>query len=250
MGDLLGSNGSEQAGIDDLQFRRAEYSSEPPQLACTDCASPLAEEFFELGGVPLCRECAGRWESNQRAPRGRTVLRGAVYSFGAALAGALGLAIIAGMTGYQFSIAAIGVGWLVGKAMQAATGGMGSRRCQVIAVACAYVGISLSYTPELVKALDKAESKQESKKAALPAEMPEVKVGALDFALALAMLFLVILAIPFIGLADGFNGVMGILILFFGVAQAWRMTGRDARVLTGPFSTRHDPPPADGAAAA
>ena len=52
------------------------------------------------------------------------------------------------------------------------------------------------------------------------------------------LLVAVSLAAPVLELADGLNGILGLAILFFGLAQAWRMTGRDSRVLSGPYSTK------------
>jgi hypothetical protein len=43
---------------------------------------------------------------------------------------------------------------------------------------------------------------------------------------------------PFLNLANG--GIIGLAILVFGLQRAWQVTGRDERLLTGPFQ-REEP---------
>jgi hypothetical protein len=199
--------------VGDLQFNRAEFEREPPKLACAACHAEIPEEYYQLNGVPVCAACAGVWRAGQREPAKSDMMRGTLFGLGAALAGAVGMALIAKVTGLQFSLAAIGVGWLVGMAMRKGANGFGSRKCQLVAVALAYLGITLSYLPAIVKGL---ETGRVSK----------------------VILVVVALAAPVLELAGGINGILGLVILFFGLSQAWRMTGRDKRVLSGPFSTK------------
>ncbi len=205
------------ASVGDLQFRQAEFAEEPPKLSCAACQAAISGEYYQLGGVPVCGTCAQQWRALQQGPSQAELTRGALFASGAAIAGAVGMAVIASVTGFQFSIAAIGVGWLVGKAMRLGTNGFGSRHCQILSVALAYLGITLSSLPTLAKALSR------------------------DGTSGLSVT-LIALAAPFLELAGGINGILRLLILFFGLSQAWRMTGPDKRSLTGPHSTE----PAEG----
>ncbi|HVE79865.1 MAG TPA: hypothetical protein VNA89_13450, partial [Gemmatimonadaceae bacterium] len=55
----------------------------------------------------------------------------------------LGLALIIQFIGFGRLIAAVGIGWLVGKAIGAATADLGGRRYQLVAVALTYFAIGL-----------------------------------------------------------------------------------------------------------
>jgi len=53
---------------------------------------------------------------------------------------------------------------------------------------------------------------------------------------ALGALLLIGLASPFLGLAaGGFQGLIGLFILFIGMQIAWKMTGRPTLAIDGPF---------------
>lgn len=49
-------------------------------------------------------------------------------------------------------------------------------------------------------------------------------------------------AVPFFGLTDGFSGILGLVLIFFGLQQAWKVTARDRREVVGPLGEAVPPP--------
>lgn len=169
-------------------FTRANYNDQP---------NPIEGEVV---GVPL------------RGGVGGLLPVAVLYGAGAAIAGALGYAII-GLSGFMVSIVAIGMGWLVAKAMMAATKGVGGRPFQVVAVILTYFSVSLGQTFDLYWYL-----------------RPQIAaIGSI--APALPTLFEHFLAGPFLRLSSSpFNGAIGLLILFIGLRTAWQLSaGGDAQ---------------------
>ena len=52
------------------------------------------------------------------------------------------------------------------------------------------------------------------------------------------------LAAPFFGVASGYGGIIGLLIIFWGLQQAWKQTARDPRLLMGPYQIEEPAPSA------
>jgi hypothetical protein len=187
-----------------LQFQRAEFADS--QRSCAHCKSGIADRYFLLGGHTLCTTCAPLI-SHAATPQemGRPLL----YGFAAAIAGAIGYALITNLLQARLSLVSILVGLLVGKAVRAGAGGLGGRKLQVMAVLLTYVSITLSVIPQLVQG---------------------VEGTRFVFAIGIA------LAAPFLEIASSpGGGLLNALIIFFGLAQAWRMTRGVSAVLTGPF---------------
>jgi hypothetical protein len=125
----------------------------------------------------------------------------------AALAGSLGWGIVS-LSGWMVSIVAIGIGWLVARAMMTATGGVGGRQYQIAAAIMTY--FACTFGP-LIGALLRAQ---------LHGEWDILRAGSglLPF-----MLEVVTIG-PFLRLQSSpFNGILGLAILFYGVSRAWQL---------------------------
>jgi hypothetical protein len=126
-----------------------------------------------------------------------------VYGVGAAIVGAIGYAII-GLSGFMVSIVTIGIGWLVAKAMMTATKGVGGRQYQIAAVALTYLSASCGEILDDVWHI--VHSGGQISHFVTPALIP-------------AILFA-----PFLDLVHNLGwGVLGLLILFYGLRTAWQM---------------------------
>ena len=169
-------------------FTRAEYSKPEPIEG-------------EVVGVPLRRNASG------------LLPIAVLYGAGAAIAGALGYAII-GLSGFMVSIVAIGMGWLIAKAMMAATKGIGGQPFQIAAVILTYFSVSLGQTLDIFWYL-----------------RPQLAELGRGIAPAVPILLKYLLAGPFLRLSSSaFNGGIGLLILFFGLRTAWQLAaGGDAQ---------------------
>lgn len=147
-----------------------------------------------------------------------------IYGLLAALVGSIGYGLVASM-GFMISIVAIGIGWLVARAMMTATGGVGGRPFQIAAVVLTYLAVSLGNLVHPLWGLYRQ-------------GMP---MGRL---LASPYLLKYMVAGPFMELGSGLNGILGLLILFFGLRTAWKMAAGspgfgDARgSRMSPFGTR------------
>ncbi len=137
-----------------------------------------------------------------------------LYGTGAALAGALGYAII-GLSGFMVSIVAIGMGWLIAKAMMTASKGIGGRPFQIAAVILTYFSVTLGSTLDIYWYL-----------------RPRMaQIPGIGLANELPILIKYFLAGPLLRLQSSpINGALGLLILFIGLRTAWQLAaGGDAQ---------------------
>jgi hypothetical protein len=220
--------------IDGLQFQKAET----PAKSCGQCVGPIADQYYQAAGVDICPECADKVTNTQARPANRLVLRGVLYGMGAAFVCSIGYALISWVTNMEIGLIAILVGYLVGQAIRRGSDGMGGRRCQVAAIILTYLAITCSYMPALVKGMRDANDKTVAEaKAASAAAVKEEPLTPAGWAIGIVLLFAIALAVPFLALAEGFSGIIGIAIIFFGLQRAWQQTARDERLLMGPYST-------------
>jgi hypothetical protein len=111
------------------------------------------------------------------------------------------------VTHIQIGYVAIGVGYLVGKAMLVATKGVGGRRYQIAAAVLTYLSVSMAFVPETLYLLNKK-----------GIALSHISVRGW------AMLAGYGVASPFLGLSDGVGGLLGLFILFIGIRAAWALT--------------------------
>jgi hypothetical protein len=217
--------------MDDLQFQKAEFSDSSQK--CAACKQGIEQTYFRFAGHLLCPRCAEVVQANQTRPTMGNVLRGLLWGLGAAVGCSIAYAILTNALNAEFALASIAVGYAVGKAVRMGSRGLGGRRCQVAAVALTYFSITTSYVPLLLKAIDKGQQKIEEKQ-----QQPESNARkSVAPAARVVTAFLLSPATPFLELAGGgISGILGLLIIFFGLSRAWRLTARDNRVLVGPYT--------------
>lgn len=151
---------------------------------------------------------------NSSDSRGK-MLKAFLWGGGATVLGSAVFAAVAFM-GFQLAILSIGVGWLVGTAIKKGTDGHTSRKYQVIAVLLTYLAIATSYIPVVIAQLGKGTS------------------GVT--AIGLVLMAGVVIGLP---LLDAFTsmpgGLLTLLIIFFGLQQAWKQTAPDVALVAGPY---------------
>jgi len=227
--------------VDALQFQKAEFHSDGGQ--CDACKAPLPNQYFKLysgqenvaGSLTICAACAAKIQAEQAAPSHPAFLRGILYGTGAAIACCIGYAAVIMISGLEIGLVAILVGYLVGQAVRKGSAGRGGRRCQIAAVALTYIAITFSYVPVALQQMSKQSAPKAEAKQPGPATPATPPLSAGNFVLAVVILGGVALASPILSLQEGFSGILGILILGFGLQRAWVLTGRDQRQVTGPF---------------
>ena len=231
----------------DLQFQRAEPieagETSVNVQRCVLCKAPITGTYFHAQGQVVCPMCAGRIQSGQQAPPATSLARAALYGAGAALAGCILYAAVAILLNLQIGIIAIAVGFLVGKAIRVGSNGLGGRPQQVLAVLLTYFSITTSHIPVYIYHISKnpqklAQAKQNSaKQAPAPTDSEARKPVRIGIAGAIVMLLLIFAAAPFFGLTTGISGFISLFIIFIGLQQAWRLTGRSDILVMGPYET-------------
>jgi hypothetical protein len=194
--------------MDSLQFQKAGFSNPP---ACSACKSAIYGPYYHLAGQRICAPCAELARIGQQRPANAAVLRGTIFGAGMAAVCSAGYAAIVMVSGMELALVAIAVGFMVGRAVRRGSDGLGGRRCQTAAAVLTYLAITMSYIPLMAR--DTAVSN------VTPAAY-----------MAVALFY------PLLALTDGIRGILGIVIIAFGLMQAWKQTARDPRVITGPYT--------------
>lgn len=226
-----------------------------------------------LGESMICGKCRSQHETATGGAGADRFARAILFGVGAAIAGAAIYYAILAATGYSIGIIAIFVGYLVGRAVNAGSKGKGGRKYQLLAALLTYFAMSSTYVVEGLRQI--GDEKTNSSTAAAPSipgatgvvamdgtvetandeaepdasdavenesqpagEKPSSKSGSMLVGI-IAIVILVLLS-PILA---GFSSPILLLILGFGVYQAWKMNRRVSAELTGPFTLRTAPLP-------
>jgi len=224
--------------MDSIQFQTAEFADNTPK--CSACKAAIPDEFFQLAGQNICSNCAEIVRRHQELPSMAAFSRGLLYGAGAALLCFIGYAAFIMITGIEVGLIAIAVGYAVGMAVRKGSNGLGGRRCQIAAVALSYFAITFSYIPVGIREYLKQSPSQraavtEATKGKSITEKIVPTPGPAALLVGVVVLSGIALLTPFLNLTAGAGGILGLVILFFGLQRAWQVTKRDDRALTGPF---------------
>jgi hypothetical protein len=226
-----------------LQFQKAEPlpAIDPNAERCVLCKTPIGATYFHANGQVVCPMCADRIQSGQQKPPAISLAKALLYGAGAALAGTIVYTAVA-MMGVEIGIIAIAVGYMVGKAVRAGSRGLGGRPQQILAVLLTYFSITTSYVTVgfYQMAKNPQQFQEHAKKSAAKDAQPQTDTATGDpqpnAGLVGAVLFLLMLlvAAPFFGLGS-IGGLISLFIIFIGLRQAWKMTGRTEILVAGPY---------------
>jgi hypothetical protein len=239
------------ADTPDLQFDRAQFDGNASQPGCAVCHTPLYGSYYEVNGHTVCEGCCYKLrEAQPTGSRGGRALRAIAGGVGAGLAGAILYWLILALTGYEFSLIAIVVGYGVGRAVRWGSGGRGGRAYQALAIALTYLAIVSAYVPLMVTEIMKQKSTIQAQAApsegtAVPAStsndtspgQPSAQngnggsIGGL--LIGLGFLLLLACAAPFLA---GVQNIIGLVIIGIGMYQAWKLNRRTPLVITGPHT--------------
>jgi hypothetical protein len=232
----------------DLQFDKVvPQGAAPPQmLSCAYCKRPLAAEYYDVSGKSACAGCRGQIVALIETPRGRgPFLTALLFGTAAGIAGAILYYAVIAITNFEIGIVAIAIGFMVGYAVRKGAGGRGGRRFQVLAVVLTYLAVGLAYTPLVVKgALESRAKTGASSSAGAANDASDIKARPSPIKL-VAVLAGFVVALPVMVIAGGFPAsLISAAIIFFGMHQAWRMTGAPRLQITGPYRVGAPPAPA------
>jgi len=258
--ERMSADGADGSGGAEMQFDKVDLPGTGEAQSCRSCKRPIEGEYFEIARNVICGDCAGALAGSKqgRGAFGRALL----YGVGAALLGTIAWYAIVKITDREFGLLAIAVGLFVGTAVKKGARGLGGWRTQALAMALTYVSITASYVPLVIKGLAEAGAEKTAASSASPSsrapdEAPFSTRGAADptdvaknegdakpqtgagaVVLALGLVLGLAFAAPFLG---GTSNIMGILIIGFGLYQAWKINRRVP--LSGPFRFGPGTPP-------
>lgn len=238
---------------DDIQFDRAEFNTDSA-ATCAECGTPLARFYYEANSQTVCEAC--RYAIETRFNGGSGIGRFARAAAFGLIAAAVGFGIyygIAALTGYEFGLIAIVVGFMVGTAVRIGSRGRGGWIYQTLAIVLTYLAIVSTYIPPLVKGLKEAARQEQaqltaaSTTSAVQATPASASNGAgpaqpdpatslprpVGMAIGLAILLAIACIAPFLA---GFQNIMGIVIIGIGIFEAWKLNRRGELVITGPHA--------------
>lgn len=250
-----------------LQFDKVEGAG---TMVCAMCKQNITDAYYQLNGRPICASCKVKADAQIADLHARGKGTGAmgksvIFGLGAAIAGAIVYFAVTAITGWEIGIVAIVIGYMVGWAIRKATGGVGGRRYQILAVAFTYLAVSMAYLAlgirEIVKdkaaaspkihatasgvdsavlndstaASDSMAEGDSQAVASVPAAGSNRKKGGVGNGAIFAMLALM-LALPVMAVfQSGTGGILSAIIIGIGLRQAWRMTGGVDIKITGPY---------------
>jgi hypothetical protein len=264
-----------------LQFDRAEIPKQAPgaPMMCHECKTAVVSQYYTIDSNPFCGNCATpvvqAWRGG--TPAGR-VAKATLFGGIGAVVGSLIYWAIAALTGYEIGLIAILVGAIVGAGVKYGCGGRGGLGYQFLAVFLTYTSIVSAYVPILIshlnslgaqhasaddeeespakKPLKAPELKNAGAKAPAPADaddeeaefadgesdVPPEPLTLFGFIAGLVAVIGFIYALPFI---MAFVNPIGLLIIGFGLWQAWKANTPVSLKIEGPFNA-NAPRPAPG----
>ncbi|HEX8322131.1 hypothetical protein [Longimicrobium sp.] len=206
-----------------LQFDTAEPSAATTERSCTGCKRPIEGEYHMANMQVVCTPCRHALEAGPQGSRTGRIGRAILFGAGAAVAGSLLYFVVLAATGYEIGLIAILVGWMVGRAVSIGSHGRGGWVYQVVAIGFTYLAICTSFIPAILEAW-----RASGDAAGVPGAL--IYIGAFIFSLTLPVLTIT-------------SAPIGVLILGFGLYQAWRETKRPELTVTGPYAVAPTPQP-------
>jgi hypothetical protein len=202
---------------DTPQFSTAEYAPQPTLQRCRLCSTPLTTEYYRVRGQTACASCADAARNQQSNPSDNAAFtRALAFGIAAAVVGLAGYSAFTIATHLYVGYVALGVGYIVAKAMKFGSGGLGGRPYQITAVVLTYLAIALAEIPIILWQLH--------------ARIPSGRM------LAVAMRLLPVgLESPILAMRSPVHGLINAVILFVGLQIAWRGTAATSLAVEGPF---------------
>jgi len=182
----------------------------------------------------------------------------------AAIAGSLLYFAVAAITGREFGLVAIAVGFMVGKAVRRGSRGRGGWAYQTLAIALTYLAIVSTYVPLIAKEFGKGGGKSISAHSTAPADTsvargPRASAGKSDSGFSIAQsgspaagarpvrpthldagtvllgIGALMLLAALIPILSGFSNIIGLLIIGIAVFEAWKLNRRVTLDISGPY---------------
>jgi predicted lipid-binding transport protein (Tim44 family) len=210
---------------------------------CVVCGTAIDTEYYQINDKVVCDRCRAAVEASAETPRGvAPFVRAGLFGLGAGLAGAIVYYGVIAILNLEIGIVAILIGYMVGYAVRKGAGGRGGRRFQVLAVALTYASIALAYTPMVFTQPSEPDKQVTQNAPAAQADgrpisaLPATPAPERSPIVVLGLLLAFVAALPMIVVFGSLpSGLISAAIIFFGMSQAWRMTGVPKLKILGPY---------------
>jgi hypothetical protein len=190
------------------QFDTAEFKSEGN--ACAFCKTALSAGYYRVQGKLACANCTQKIQNSRPQDSHSAFVRASIFGSVAAVVGMAAYAGVVIATGWTIGYLALGVGYIIAKAMMKGSGNVGGRRYQTVAVMLTYAAISI---------------------AAVPIAFHEGTQR-----LSLITIVLLGLASPILEFQSPGHGILGAIILFVGLRIAWSIAAGTRKLsIEGPY---------------
>ena len=210
------SDVNEPATPGGLSFERAEFENQHKKtLSCGYCKKPLDTRYWQIAKRPACADCRELVERELVAGKSPARFGNALgYGALAALAGSVGWLLVEKVANRHYAIVAIGVAYLVGKAVRKGARSQGGPRYQALAVFLTYSAIVLAQLPLIIE-LTRDRNVNPVSLIALAYELPFSSVA---------------------------RAPLDLVVIGIGLYQAWKLTRALPLQVLGPFPIEPDPP--------
>jgi hypothetical protein len=248
-----------------LRFDRADYEKGVAGgPSCGTCNGPLAPEYWRWRALVFCSACRPGIEAKiAESQSSRAFAKAALQGTGVAIACGIAYAVFVGVSHMQLALVTIGIAYVVARVVRKASGGLGGRRFQILAVALTYFASTMGYAPGIVKGLKEGQEKRAAAAASgapttpqshEPPQVTDVsedhdppasagatrpperdatqRGGGASVTLALVFLLGVMLVAPFLEIT---SAPMGVIIVLIGLWQAWKLTRGIPTAIEGPY---------------
>jgi hypothetical protein len=197
-----------------LQFERAEYAQPvAAQVVCAACNKPVIQSYYEIGGAIICSTCREARDHAMEGFGGGRFVRALGAGAGVGIAGSLVWFGVAKLLDMELALISIAIGYGVGKAVSWGSRGRGGWLYQALAMILTYSSISgANYLLILNYISNKS----------IPLTLP-ILLRAIPLAF----------EAPFL---QGAENIIGILIIAFGLWEAWKFNKRVDAAITGPYT--------------
>lgn len=200
---------------DTPQFSTAEYA-QPTLQRCHFCSTPLVSEYYRVRGQTACAGCAAAAREGTPGQSSTAFTRALLFGIAAAIVGLACYAAFTIATSLYVGYVALGVGYIVARAMKFGSGGLGGRPYQFTAVILTYLAIALAEIPIMLWQL----------RARIPSgHLPAIALRLLPVGL----------ESPILAMRSPVHGLINAVILFVGLQIAWRGTAATGVAVEGPF---------------
>jgi hypothetical protein len=252
----------EKPGEEPIDFEHARFDAGAQvDPECASCNQAIADSYYTINEKVFCERCKEKLTAPPEGSAFGRLLRAVAFGTVAAAVGAGIWFAVSSLTGYEFGLIAILVGFMVGTAVRIGSRDRGGLKYQFLAVFLTYAAIVSTYVPTIITQINDelagevahveeglafneetvagAESvtgvmAEDQASAGGDADMAlgVEEVGFGGFILGLVALMALAFALPFLA---GFQNLIGLLIIGFGLWQAWRINARQKLEISGPF---------------